>query len=288
MSKKTNAYLLIYILSASSNYFFVKSGLSYSDPLTLMALRYALAGASLAIPLAALHRLDPIIDTDMLLLSAFTAASTGFWAIGLTYVDPGTSAVLSYTMPLFAVPFSMIMLHESPSRGNVIGVIVGFLGVMVYYISFLGSVELIGAVFTVINAVFWALYSVYFRKLGNREPMNVVAMQMLISSLMLIAVAIPMGIRIRLQPMFLLDLAETSLVGGSALFLFWNLIINHMGVSRAVSVVFLVPALTILLNYLVLGRAPTTLELIGATIMFVGIYISQRRSLNIKEPTSSP
>ncbi|MGC8598018.1 MAG: DMT family transporter, partial [Thermocladium sp.] len=284
----TNAYLLIYILSASSNYFFVKNGLSYSDPLTFMALRYALASASLAIPLAALHRLNPIIDTDMLLLSAFTAAGTGFWAIGLTYVDPGTSAVLSYTMPLFAVPFSMIMLHESPSRGNVIGVIVGFLGVMVYYISFLGSIELIGAVFTVINAVFWALYSVYFRKLGNREPMNVVAMQMLISSLMLIAVAIPMGIRIRLQPMFLLDLAGTSLVGGSALFLFWNLIINNMGVSRAVSVVFLVPALTIVLNYLVLGRTPTTLELIGATIMFVGIYISQRRGLNIKGPTSSP
>lgn len=288
MSTKTNAYLLIYILSASSNYFFVKSGLSYSDPLTFMALRYALAGASLAIPLAALHRLDPIIDADMLLLSVFTAASTGFWAVGLTYVDPGTSAVLSYTMPLFAVPLSMIMLHESPSRGNAIGVIVGFLGVMVYYISFLDTVELIGAVFTIINAVFWALYSVYFRKLGNREPMNVVAMQMLISSLMLIAVAIPMGIKVRVQPMFLLDLAGTSLVGGSALFLFWNLIINHMGVSRAVSVVFLVPALTIVLNYLVLGRTPTTLELIGATIMFVGIYISQRRSLNIKGPTSSP
>jgi len=288
MNKETNAYLLIYILSASSNYFFVKDGLSYSDPLTFMSLRYALAGASLAIPLAARHRLDPTIDIDMLLLSLFTAASTGFWAVGLTYVDPGTSAVLSYTMPLFAVPFSMIILRERPSRGNVIGVIVGFLGVMVYYISFLGSVELIGAVFTVINAVFWALYSVYFRKLGNRDPINVVAMQMLISSIMLIMIAIPMGIRIRIEPKFLLDLAGTGLVGGSALFLFWNLIINDMGVSRAVSVVFLVPALTIVLNYLVLGRAPTVIELIGAAIMFLGIYISQRRSLNIKGPTSSP
>ncbi len=80
MNKETNAYLLIYILSASSNYFFVKDGLSYSDPLTFMSLRYALAGASLAIPLAARHRLDPTIDIDMLLLSLFTAASTGFWA----------------------------------------------------------------------------------------------------------------------------------------------------------------------------------------------------------------
>ncbi len=71
------------------------------------------------------------------------------------------------------------------------------------------------------------------------------------------------------------------------LFLLWNLLINSMGVSRAVALVFLVPALTIAMDYLLLGMIPTPLELIGAVVMFIGIYVSQRPALT-NAATSSP
>ncbi len=111
-SKKTGIYLAAYTVGASSNYFFVKDGLSYSPPpLIFMSLRYAIAGASLLIPLIALRRFKPFMNLDLFLLSLFTTLSTGFWSFGLLYIDPGTSAVLSYTMPpLFALPLSMLIL----------------------------------------------------------------------------------------------------------------------------------------------------------------------------------
>lgn len=281
-SKKVSAYLAAYTLGASSNYFFVKDGLSYSSPLLFMSLRYAIAGASLLIPLAVLRRFKPFMNLDLFLLSLFTALSTGFWSFGLLYVDPGTSAVLSYTMPLFALPLSMLILGERPSGSNVIGIIIGFLGVMIYYLSFLGSVKLIGAILTVINAFFWAMYSTYFRKLGSRDPLTVVSLQMLISAALMLIPSLMLGIHLLMKDRFIIDLLGTGLIGGSMLFLLWNLLINSMGVSRAVALVFLVPALTMGMDYLLLGIMPTPLELIGAVVMFVGIYASQRPALSGK------
>ncbi|WP_243676290.1 hypothetical protein [Vulcanisaeta distributa] len=39
-------YLLIYVFSASFNYFFVKFGLRYATPLGYMTIRYAIAGGA--------------------------------------------------------------------------------------------------------------------------------------------------------------------------------------------------------------------------------------------------
>lgn len=217
-SKKTGIYLAAYTVGASSNYFFVKDGLSYSPPpLIFMSLRYAIAGASLLIPLIALRRFKPFMNLDLFLLSLFTTLSTGFWSFGLLYIDPGTSAVLSYTMPpLFALPLSMLILGERPGRSNIIGIIIGFLGVVIYYLSFLGSMKLIGAILTVINAFFWAMYSTYFRKLGSRDPLTVVSLQMLISAAMLLIPSFIFGDRLLMRDKFIIDLlGGTGLMGGA-------------------------------------------------------------------------
>ena len=98
---------------ASLQYQFAKDGLKFVDPMTFMGLRYLIAGS---VCFAIARNFRPILNRDTLLLSFFTFLSSAFWALGLQYVSPAQSAVLSYTMPLFAIPLSVLLLKERASR----------------------------------------------------------------------------------------------------------------------------------------------------------------------------
>jgi EamA-like transporter family. len=84
-------------------------------------------------------------------------------------------------MPLFAIPISYFILNERPSINEVTGIIIGFFGLMVYTSSL--DVSLIGAVLTITNAIFWAMFTVYYRKLRGLNPLMVNASQFLLGSL---------------------------------------------------------------------------------------------------------
>jgi len=274
-------YLLTYILSGSINFFMIKFGLEYSGPLAFMMLRYAIAGTALTIASLVRGRFRLIVSKDMAFLTIFTVASTFFWFVGLLYVDPGSSAVLSYTMPLFAVPLSMVLLKERPGLMSIVGTLVGFLGVVLYgSSSIMSGLSWLGVSLTITNALFWALFSIYFKKLGGEDPLNVTAEVFVLGAIILISVSLVSGelFRVSFTLEFLTYLLVTSLIGGALLFLLWNIIINSFGVSRAVSYVFSIPALTLFLDYLILGRVPTIMEVLGSLVMFLGIYLSQRGS----------
>ncbi|MFB6470240.1 MAG: DMT family transporter [Vulcanisaeta sp. AZ3] len=273
-------YLITYVISASINYFFVKFGLKYSPPLGYMALRTLLAGIVLGIvSLVMNNKYFLIMNKDFLLLSLFASLSTALWAYGLVYVDPGSSAIFSYTMPLFAILLSVVILHERPRIMSIIGTVIGFIGVTIYGISSIArGVPLIGALLTIANSIFWALYSIYFRKLGNYDGIIVVSNMFIVNAVILTLMGFLVNgmhvFEISWTQSFILNLLGTALIGGSTLFLVWYFMINTLGVSNVMPYIFIVPAFTLLLNYLILGMEPTIPELIGSAIMFLGIYLS--------------
>jgi len=274
-------YLIIYVISASTNYFFVKFGLRYATPLSYMSIRYLMAGFILAMITILMHgKYYFVLNKDMLLLSLFSSMSTALWAYGLVFIDPGSSAIFGYTMPLFAIPLSVILIHERPRSLNVIGAIVGFIGVSIYGISsIMKGVSLIGSILTIVNAVFWALYSIYFRKLNKYDGLIVVSNMFILGSVILALMDIvingPSGaFMVRWVPAFIENLLGTSIIGGALLFLIWYLMVNTVGVSNSTPYIFSVPALTLVLNYLIMGIAPTIYEVVGSAIMFLGIYLA--------------
>lgn len=194
---------------------------------------------------------------------------------------PSSSAIFGYTMPLFAIPLSILLIHEKPRTLNVIGALIGFVGGVIIYgvSSIIRGVSLIGALLTVVNAIFWALYSIYFRKLGNNDGLIVVSNMFIVGSVVLTLMGLLVdGLKeftnIKWVPGFIGDLLGTSIVGGAVLFLVWYLLVNTIGVANSTPYIFIVPALTLVLNYLIMGVQPTIPEIIGSVIMFVGIYLA--------------
>jgi len=262
-------WLVPYVVIASLQYQFTKDGLSYASPFVLMTFRYVFTG----IIFYFLGGRKIPLDRDALLVACFSSASTLPWAVGLSYVSAGDSAILSYTMPLFSIPIAFIVIREKVLLRELLGALVGFSGVIVYSLTLSHGSQPMGAMFTLVGAVFWGAYSVYYRKLRNRDPVPILATQFLVGSIpgavgSLFYPQISPGINL------LIDVVYIVLFSGVAMFVLWNGLLRRGRVGRITTLAFAVPAMTILVDSFRTLGPPSSLAILGGVVMFIGIFIA--------------
>jgi len=152
---------------------------------------------------------------------------------------------------------------------------VGLVGVGVYSLTF-GNQTLttLGAVFTLLNAFFWALYTIYYRKLKNQNATKTVATQFLFGALLFLPI-VPVGYRLQITTRFWLDLAYLSLVSARISFWLWNAMSRLQRVGKTTTLIYLIPVAVTLVQYFETGLSPSPVELIGMGLMIFGIYIAR-------------
>lgn len=213
------------------------------------------------------------IDRDTVKIATYASLSTMLWAVGLQYVSPGDSAVLSYTMPLFSIPIAYLALGEKSSLREIGGAIVGFSGVVLYSLTLTHGSFLIGAVLTIANAVFWAAYSTYYRKLRNSDPIPILTTQFMLGSIPFVlgSLAFP---RFELTGNLVFDLIYIIVFTGVIQYYLWNALLRRGRVGRITTMAFAVPATSIVIDSLLSSSLPSSLAIVGAIIMFFGIFLS--------------
>ncbi len=218
------------------------------------------------------HRKIPL-DRDALIVAGAASASTIFWSLGLQYVSGGDSAVLSYTMPLFSIPIAFVIIKERISIRELMGAVVGFGGVVIYSLTLDHGSLLVGAILTILNAVFWAIFSVYYRKLRTREQFPLLTTQFLVGSIPMIAGSF-FDLRLNFSMSLAIDVVYVIVFSGAIQFFLWNGLLRRARVGRVTTLAFAVPATTILIDSVVALSFPEPLAIIGGAVMFVGIFIA--------------
>ncbi len=238
-----------------------------------MMIRYLISGIIL---LAIGKKL--IIDKNVLILSIFTSTSTLFWGYGLLYVSPAVSSVLSYTMPLFSIILAIFIINERPNSYEIIGLIIGFFGLGIYGITLLKGFTIIGMILTLINAVFWALFSIYYRKLSKYDPISLNATQFIIGSgfMGLIDIfSIKNGFYFIPSYKLLESIIYISTIGGAFQFLLWNYLLKIEKVSKVTIFAYVIPVVTTIIQAILYMRLPKYLEIIGLLIMIIGVILAR-------------
>ena len=271
-------WLIPYVLVASLQYQFTKDGLYYSSPFVLMTFRYVFVG----IIFYFLGGRKLPLDRDALLVAAFSSASTLPWAVGLNYVSAGDSAILSYTMPIFSIPIALVVIKERVLLRELLGALIGFGGVFIYSMSLSHGSQLLGASLTLVGALFWGAYSVYYRKLRDRAPAPIFATQFLVGSIPCVVGSfffpkVSPGINL------LIDVAYIVLFAGVAMFILWGGLLRRGRVGRITTLAFAVPATTILIDFIRTSIPPSSLAVLGGVVMFLGIFVSNWKRGNSAE-----
>ena len=184
-----HAFVPIAILTLiwGCNWPVLKMGVMELAPLTFRAL--TLPFAAMGLLLAARMGGDSIrIPREwwgrVAILAFFNIVGwNGFVLFGVQQLPAGRSAILAYTMPLWATLISIALLHEPLNRRKIIGLVLGMLGMALLLGDDLRHLRDLstGAMLILVAAILWAFGTVLLRKWKPPIPQNTLSGWMMIA-----------------------------------------------------------------------------------------------------------
>lgn len=114
-------------------------------------------------------------------------------AYGISLLLSSQASIVAYTMPLWAVLFSMLFIGEKPTLGRIAGLILGLSGIAVLAMGKLGvmATSPLGTMFMLLAAVAWGAGTVVQKHYTWRLPtLSNVVWQMLLGGLPITIIAI--------------------------------------------------------------------------------------------------
>jgi drug/metabolite transporter (DMT)-like permease len=274
----------------ASAYALIRIALSELPPLTVAALRFALA-SSLMVPIAFMHyraqkpnsgfaRSDyPIL---FVLAIAQIFVPNVLQNIGLEYTTASVSSVLQSTTPVFTLLLCFAFLKEKIGWREFVGVIVGMTGVVLLSTGgelaslsgsvFLGNVLQIGVAAS--YAASGIIGKVILRKYG---PMFVVTFLFVIGGVMLSTFAVVF--ERSAWPKFVSNEVIVALLLLSFLYclalLSWYDVLQRTAVFQLYVLLFTMPVLAVVISVIVLRESFTLLDVVFSAMTLLGVAITQ-------------
>ncbi|MDA4134628.1 MAG: DMT family transporter [Thaumarchaeota archaeon] len=258
-----------YILITAFQYFLAKDALGRTSPFVFGAMTTLLT----CVAFFALSRgFKLILNRETIIFSIIYWMSGASWLLGLNYISPPQSAIISFTMPLFVIPLAVWVLNERGTRVEIYGAIVGFAGIVLFNVPLLsGTSTDFGIVLTLADAFFWALFSVLMRRLRSQDAVQTLATASFVSFLLYGAFSFAdFGLRPSLD--LAVDVTFLGLVSGALNFYIWMALIKVEKVGRLTTLIFLAPIITLTYSVATTGVIPSYITLGGVALIFVGIY----------------
>ncbi len=277
----------------------IKVGLGYSPPVLFAGTRTLLCGAVMALAAlvwgggANLKRDWPVY----LLLAVFNVALfMGLQTFTILYMPSGSAAVVIYLQPILVGLLAYLMLGEPLSATKVLGLLLGFTGVVAVSVGSFSEVSLVtplGVAFGIGSALSWALGTVFFKRYGERLSMLwAVAATFLLGGIVLtsLGLALESFSEITWNRIFIASWLYSALVGTALAWMLWLGLVRDDEASRVAAYVFFVPLVSVLLGALFLGEILNALLLLGAALVVTGIYLvnSKQPDVGGQQPAKDP
>lgn len=297
MRMTTTDWIQLLVLSClwGTSYFLIEIGLQGLPVLTLVALRIALAAAVLwmfvwlsgaAVPTTPRLWLS---FAFMGVLNNIIPFSLIVW--GQTEISSSLAAILNATTPLFAVLVAALWLRdETPSRGKIVGLVIGFVGVGVMIgrdaIAEIGE-EVFAQIAVVLAALSYAVAGAYGRRFGRLgiKPVVSAAIQVTMSALMLGTFVLVTGDHSMLRDVEWQSwaaVAALAVFSTAVAYILYFRILGSAGVTNLMLVTFLMPVTAIILGVVLLGESLGPWEqagmvLIGLSLLAIDGRVFSRR-----------
>ncbi len=257
--------------------------------LVLLQVFYALLKKPLKLPARSL----PMVWFAGILLLAIPYILF-FW--GLRYVSPGLGGVVESTLPIFVFLCACIFTRSSKPLclNHLAGLSIGLVGILLVFgnkIEFSGNhQETLGIALLFLEVLAFALGTILNRRIlsGNkRSELHAVLYHQNLASLIfvLLVTLFIEGLPQWSGAQFTLPVIAGILFLGIfptaiANYLF-ALLIKEWGSVRAGAVGYLIPVAAFLLDFLCFGNVPTPLEVAGAFIILLGVFLLQSPKLRL-------
>lgn len=291
---KARLVWLILCVIWGSTWLFIKLGLENLPPITFAGIRFVIACGILFLVVRARGLALPDNRRDWGLLAVTGVLSfclnygLVFW--GEQHISSGLAAVLQATLPAFGLVFAHFHLPgERMTWSKILGVVVGFLGVLVVFsnqLAIAGGKALAGCVALVLSALFAAYSNVLVKAYGRRmDPAILSGGQMFFGLIPLLLIGIPLEgnpFHFHWTPMALVALLYLAVVGSVIAFWLYYWLVHHMDVTKTMLIAMVTPVVAVVLGMVVLGEDLSWRTIAGGVMIMVGVRFVTRISLSVR------
>jgi len=203
---------------------------------------------------------------------------------GFLFVPLGHGSVIQPSCATLGGLFlAVVLLRERVTPSRLIGAVIIVGGLVIIgseSIGHIGAAGVQGDLIFVLTGFMFASFGALLR-LWRVSALSAAAVTSVLSLLLLPAYVVSAGLdrlaAAGLHENLLQALAQGVLAGPAALY-FYAFSIQALGAGRAAVFPAMVPALTLLIGWLLLGEPPTAVQTAGLVTVLVGFYLAQRRS----------
>jgi drug/metabolite transporter (DMT)-like permease len=220
------------------------------------------------------------------LAGAFFSLDLFFWHRSIIYIGPGLSTLLANFQVFIMMFAGIVLLRQKPAATQLLAVPLALVGLAMIvgldWRSLPGDYRL-GVIFGLLTAVVYAGYLLSLRAARidseNRLPLAEVAVVSLVCTVLLLGIAMAEGASLAVPDstdmLWLLCYGILSHTFG-ALFLASSL--PHVSTTEAGLALLLQPTLSFVWDVLFFDRPMQPIEIAGAAIALVAIYLGSRRA----------
>ena len=285
MTPRHTLLALLVVVIWGVNFVAIDLGLAHVPPLVFLAMRFVLV----AVPAVFFIRPPAIGWRNILLIGAFLSLGQFtllYLALSLG-MPPGLASLLLQTQIVFSVIVSSLLLREHPTRRQVVGIVIGMVGVAVVVVGHTHAAPWLPLVITLLAALSWAIGNVLSRRARAASGLSLVVWSGLVVPIPSLGLALlvdgPQAVSYSLTHLSIaaiLSTVYTAVAASLVAYTIWNSLLARYPTGAVVPFTLLVPVIGILAAWVVYRENPTASELIGGAIMLGGLaaaVVSRRR-----------
>jgi len=253
---------------------FTRWGLDHGSPFGLLIVRFSLAlfawlliGGVRGRWLPASGSRTSVAATGFMLIGGYSICYFEAMAYGIT---PGVIATLLGVQPIL----TLLLLERRASPARLAGLLVALTGlVLVVYDSVMAAhVSVLGCVFALLALGFMTTGAILQRRV-SQHPAEVMPLQYVVSLLLCLGFSPFQPVAISLDIGFIVPVMWLGLVISVGAQLLLYRMIQGGNLVNVTSLFYLVPVVTVVLDYLVLGNTLAAMSLAGMVLILLGLAV---------------
>ncbi|VXC53429.1 EamA family transporter [Aeromicrobium sp. 9AM] len=276
MSPKHSMLAVLAMLIWGANFVVIDEGLADVPPLLFLAMRFTFV----ALPLV--FFVPPPRAGWRTVVAVGTFMSLGQFGLLYLALDLGMPAGLAslvlQAQVIFTIVIAAIVIKEVPSRRQVVGATIGTAGLVLVVVAHGASAPVVPLLVLLGAATSWAIGNVIARQAGVSSGFSLVVWSALVVPLpaLVLSLLVDGGGEVgraltHLSGVAIASTAFTAIGASLVGYGIFNSLLARYPASAVVPFVLLVPVIGILTAWIVQDEVPTVLELVGGTVMLVGV-----------------
>jgi len=206
-----------------------------------------------------------------------------------TGLSAGLSAVILQTQSFFTVIMSTILIKEKPRLNEILGLLIGALGVMILLINNNGDFKIEAVLIILAAAISWGIANIQLKNLGNVNMVSFLIWISPFAAIVLFIISFILEYDLVLNIDFsnveikvFLSIFYTAYLSTVIGFTMWQYLLNKYKSIQITPYGLLVPVTGSIFGYIILSEVLEIYQIIAGIVIIIGLMVISLRGIFVK------